>query len=121
VLVVDDCPETAEGLAGLLAAWGHEPRVALDGPDALRDARDRRPDVVLLDVELPGMDGHEVARRLRGEIGLGEALIVMLTGHGTAADRRRSGEAGCDFHLVKPVDLAELQELLSRDPLAAGA
>jgi CheY-like chemotaxis protein len=72
----------------------------------------RPPDVVLLDIGLPGMSGHEVARRLRQLPGLERVLLVAVTGYGQEADLRRSREAGIDYHLVKPVDLTALQEIL---------
>jgi CheY-like chemotaxis protein len=73
----------------------------------------QHPQVALLDISLPGMDGYELARRLRSQPSLGQAVLVALTGWGLAEDRRRSKEAGFDHHLVKPVDLSELQDLLA--------
>ncbi len=115
-LVVDDNADAAESLAVLLRSAGHEVRTAYDGPSALAAARDLRPEVVLLDLGLPGMDGCEVARRLRQLEGLQGALLVALTGYGSEEDRRRSKEAGFDRHLVKPVDPAELRELFAAAP-----
>ena len=115
VLVVDDSRDSAESLALLLELKGHEVRVALDGPAALEAARGFLPEIVLLDIGLPGMDGYEVARRLRaGRDGIdGEGmLLVALTGYGQDEDRRRSREAGFDHHLVKPVDFDELARVL---------
>jgi signal transduction histidine kinase/DNA-binding response OmpR family regulator len=112
VLVVDDNVDGAESLATLLKLLGHEVHVAHDGPAALRATADVRPEVVFLDIGLPGMDGYEVARRLRRP-GRNEALLVALTGYGQDEDRRRSREAGFDHHLVKPVDPAVLEELLA--------
>jgi CheY-like chemotaxis protein len=120
VLVVDDCPDTTAALAILLRCWSHDVRVAHDGPAALETAAGFRPDVVLLDVGLPGMDGYEVARRLRGEVGLARALLVAVTGYGQEADRL-SREAGCDRHLLKPVDLDALQGLLASSPRTEAA
>jgi PAS domain S-box-containing protein len=114
VLVVDDNRDAAESLAMLLRATGHEVRTAHAGPAALEAARAHRPEVVLLDIGLPGLDGYEVARRLRAEPGFKGALLVALTGYGQDEDRRRSQAAGFDLHLVKPVDLATLQDALSR-------
>ena len=94
-------------------AFGHEVRTAHDGPTALRVAADFRPELVLLDIGLPGMSGYEVARRLRELPGLGDAVLVALTGWGQEGDRRKAEEAGFDHHLVKPVGLQELQPLLA--------
>ena len=110
VLVVDDNADAAESLAMILSLRGHEARTALDGPEALAVAREFRPEVVMLDIGLPGMDGYEVARRLRADHG--GILLVALTGYGQDEDRRRSKEAGFDHHLVKPVDFAVLQEVM---------
>jgi PAS domain S-box-containing protein len=118
ILVVDDNTDAAETLALLLRLIGHEVRTAYDAPTALDVARAQPPDVVLLDIGLPGTDGLEVARRLRQNLGLNDALLVALTGYGQDEDRRRSHKAGFNAHLVKPVDLDALQELLSR-PQAA--
>jgi two-component system CheB/CheR fusion protein len=102
ILVVDDNRDAADSLALLLQVSGHEVRTAHDGPTALEAARAWRPEVVVLDLGLPRLDGYEVARRLRREQ-LGEGLVlVALTGYGQDEDRRRSEEAGFDHHLVKP-------------------
>jgi len=87
--------------------------VAHDGAAALPVAALQRPQIALLDIGLPGMDGYELARRLRAQPGLGQTALVALTGWGQEEDRRRSQEAGFAHHLVKPVDLATLQELLA--------
>jgi CheY-like chemotaxis protein len=112
VLVVDDCRDHTESLAMLLRLWGHEPLIAHDGFAALDLAGTQRPDVVLLDVGLPGMDGYEVARRLRRLPGLGRALLMTVSGYAQEADRERALAAGCADHLVKPVDLDRLRGLL---------
>jgi CheY-like chemotaxis protein len=106
VLVVDDNVTSAQSLAVVLKLEGHDVQVAHDGGLALEAVRSFRPDVVLLDIGLPGMDGYEVARRLRQEPGLaaGIALLVAVTGYAEDEARRRSREAGFDHHLVKPVD-----------------
>jgi CheY-like chemotaxis protein len=98
----------------ILRASGHQVRTAYDGPTALRAAAEFQPDVVLLDIGLPQMDGYEVARRLRGEVGLKDARLVALTGYGQEEDRRRAQEAGFDEHLTKPTDLTVLQNLLTK-------
>jgi PAS domain S-box-containing protein len=113
VLVVDDNEDSALGLARLLRLLGHDVEVAHDGPAALRAAGRARPDDVLLDIGLPGMDGYQVASRLRAE-GFGETRIIAVSGYGEAAARRRSREAGFDHHLVKPVDHEALLALLGR-------
>jgi CheY-like chemotaxis protein len=112
VLVVDDHRDTTESLARLLQMWGHDPVVAHDGPAALALALARRPDVILLDIAMPGLDGYEVARRLRELPGMQDALIWALTGHAREEDCQRALEAGCDRHLVKPLTPAALRELL---------
>src|SRR5262249_33866753 len=94
ILVVDDNADAADGLSYFLAMSGHEVRTAYDGREALAAARAYRPEAVLLDIGMPGMDGYEVARRLRQEPGLERALLVALTGYGQEEDRRRSREAG---------------------------
>ena len=121
ILVVDDNTDAAETLALMLRLTGHEVRTAYDGPTALDLARAHPPDVVLLDIGLPGMNGVEVARRMRQDFGLTDALLVALTGYGQDEDRRRSQEAGFNAHLVKPVDLDALHGLLARSPPAAPA
>jgi CheY-like chemotaxis protein len=113
VLVVDDQPDLARSLARLLKSWGHEVNVAHDGPSALEAAQAHRPELVLLDVGLPGMDGYEVARRLR-ERWEGGLRIVALTGYGGDEDRHRTWAAGAECHLVKPVDPDELRRLIEQ-------
>jgi CheY-like chemotaxis protein len=120
VLLVDDYPDTTSTMAVLLELWGHDVRVASDGPQALAIARDYRPDVIFLDTAMPGMDGNEVARRLRHEVGLSSALLVSLSGYGTEADRDRARQAGCDEHLLKPVDPEVVQRLLDARQQRAG-
>ncbi|HSF44080.1 MAG TPA: response regulator, partial [Thermoanaerobaculia bacterium] len=92
--------------------WGHDVSVACDGPAALEAAKASPPEMVLLDIGLPGMDGYEVARLLRSQPGIARATIVALTGYGQESDRRRSSLAGIDHHLVKPVDLEQLRRLV---------
>ena len=112
VLVVDDNVDAAEALGELLRDYGHEVGTAHDGAQALDHARLHRPDVVLLDISMPEMDGYEVAKRMRGELALSDALLVALTGYGEDRHRRRAREAGFDQHVTKPVDAARLQEIL---------
>jgi PAS domain S-box-containing protein len=118
VLIVDDNVHAAESLAVLVQLWGHETHVAHDGPEALEAACEFRPEVVLLDIGLPRMDGYRVARRLRDEGFAG--LLVAMTGYGQDEDRRRSRDAGFDQHLVKPVDLGMLEGLLADPDPSAG-
>ena len=113
VLVVDDNVDGAESLATLVGLWGHEVRIAHDGPSALITAAEFRPDAVLLDIGLPGLDGYKVARQLRARPGSGTTKPVALTGWGRDADRERPLAAGFDLHLVKPVDPAEPRKVLS--------
>ena len=108
VLVVDDNHDAARLLAESLTHHGHAALVALDGPSALRVAQDFEPHIALLDIGLPGMDGYELAGRLRQTPGLGDVRLIAVTGYGQESDRRRSAEAGFDTHLVKPIDLIEL-------------
>jgi CheY-like chemotaxis protein len=113
ILVVDDNADNADTLAMLLRLAGHEVHVAQSGPAALEAARNFMPDIALLDIGLPGMDGFEVARRLRSDLGLTETLLVAVTGHGYDEDRRRSQDAGFNAHLVKPVNLAALNKIVA--------
>jgi CheY-like chemotaxis protein len=112
VLVVDDNPDMAHALARLVKLLGHDVHVAQDGPTGLEAARSYRPDTVLLDVGLPGVNGYDVARQLRCEGCTKEARIIAITGYGREEDRTRCFEAGFDSHLVKPVELSELLSLL---------
>ncbi len=111
--MVDDNEDSAELLAPLLAMSGHEVRTAYTGPIALEVAAAYRPDVVLLDIGLPGINGYEVARRLRQIPHLEGVKIIALTGYGQDSDRQLAKEAGFDEHLTKPVDLVEVEQLLT--------
>jgi CheY-like chemotaxis protein len=113
VLIVEDVADASAVLALLLRMEGHDVRVAPDGPAALALAEAISPDVVLLDIRLPGLDGWEVARRLRRRSGK-PPFLVALTGYGGECDRRRSEAAGIDLHLVKPADPELLLWLLRR-------
>jgi signal transduction histidine kinase len=114
ILVVDDNADAGQLLADSLRALGHTTRVALDGPGALETAREFHPDVALLDLGLPVMDGFEVAHRLRAQPESIHILLVAITGYGQQVDRQRTRAAGFDEHLVKPVDLEELEAWLRR-------
>jgi CheY-like chemotaxis protein len=121
ILVVDDNRSNANSLGVLLRTLGQDVEMAYDGPAALELIRRRGPDLVLLDIGLPGMDGYEVARRCRQDADLRRVTLVAMTGYGKEEDRRRSQEAGFNAHLVKPVDLEDLQALLTQpDPAAPG-
>jgi len=119
VLVVEDNIDAAESLATLLRLWNHDVHVVHDGRTAIEEARLQQPEVVLLDIGLPGLDGYQVARRLRDELGLDHTLLVAMTGYGQPEDRRRSQEAGIHHHFVKPVEPAVLRSLLSGVGLVA--
>ncbi len=114
VLVVDDNEDAAAMLALLMQMSGHTTRIAHDGPQALTAAEDFRPDAVLLDIGLPGIDGHEVARRLRRRPWGRELLLLAVTGWGQLPDRQASTDAGFDAHLVKPVDPDVLLQTLGQ-------
>lgn len=113
ILLVEDNPDTAESLARLLVLFGYEVRIAPDGWQGLATAVRWQPEFVLLDLGLPGMDGYEVARRLRREAWCREPLLIAVTGYGQAEDLRRSLGVGIDHHLLKPVDMDVLLALLS--------
>jgi CheY-like chemotaxis protein len=113
VLIVDDNADAVETLAMLLDLWGHDVRSAADGPKALETAAAHRPDVVLLDISLPGMNGYEVAERLRARPELAQTVLVAMTGYGQAEDKSQTRRAGFTLHLVKPVEPDVLQKLLS--------
>jgi signal transduction histidine kinase/ActR/RegA family two-component response regulator len=119
VLVVDDNVDAADSLAMLLRASRHDVRTAHDGPTALEVALDYRPDVVLLDIGLPGLNGFEVAKRVHQQPTIENIVLVAMTGYGLESDRQRSQEAGFDYHLVKPVDFGELQKVLATVPKKA--
>jgi CheY-like chemotaxis protein len=118
VLLIDDNRDAAESMTVLLELWGHEVRIAYNGPDALSVAAEFRPDAALLDIGLPGMNGYEVASRLRELPGWREVMLVAVTGYGQDEDLRRSREAGFDHHLTKPVEPATLQDLLASAPVS---
>jgi PAS domain S-box-containing protein len=112
ILVVDDNRDSADSLSLLLGFKGHTVRTAYEGPHAIEQAKAFRPDVVLLDIGLPGMNGYEVARRMRAEAAMLHATLVATTGWGHAEDKRRAREAGFDFHLTKPVSIEALERFL---------
>ena len=113
VLAVDDNKDVVQSMAMLLELSGHEVQIACDGPSAIKAALARRPDVVLLDIGLPGLTGYEVAQRMRQEPSLRNVVLVALTGYGREADRQRSKKAGFDYHLVKPADFREVEAIVA--------
>jgi PAS domain S-box-containing protein len=114
ILVADDNLDAAESLAMLLTMMGHEVRAAHDGAQAVEQAEQFRPDLILMDVGMPTLDGLQAATRIRSTDWGASPVIVALTGWGQDADRKRSKEAGCDVHLVKPLDFDRLTALLTQ-------
>ena len=112
LLVVDDNKDAAESMSMLLEMWGHEVAFAYDGPSALETAEQWQPEAVFLDIGLPGMDGYEVAERLRELPHAKDAVLIAITGYGQEDDRQRSRRAGIDHHLVKPVAPDALRNLI---------
>jgi CheY-like chemotaxis protein len=116
ILVVDDSSPHRRMLTAIFGRAGHEVLTAGDGESALRLALEARPEVVLLDIGLPGLDGYQVAARLRAGPAAADGwrpLVAAMTGYGDPADRRRALKAGFDLHLVKPVNLDALEHLLA--------
>jgi CheY-like chemotaxis protein len=111
-LVVDDNRDAAESMSMLLQMWGHDVAFAYDGPSALETAEQWQPEAVFLDIGLPGMDGYEVAERLRELPHAKGAVLIAITGYGQDDDRLRSQRAGIDHHLVKPVAPDALRSLI---------
>ena len=121
LLVVEDDPDIAMALRLLLTRAGHQVAHAKDGRTGLRDAYTERPELVILDIGLPGMDGYEVARTLRADPATRGLLLVALTGYGTDADRQRALEAGFDRHITKPLSREALEAALAALPRSAQA
>ena len=113
VLIVDDNEDAANSLALILKLGGHETDSVYTATAALQRAADFKPDVVLLDIGLPGMDGYEVARKIGELPGLRNIRLVAVTGYGRSDDRRRARDAGFDDHLTKPVEFAVLERTLA--------
>jgi CheY-like chemotaxis protein len=120
VLVVDDNADAAESLGMVLNLLGHQAQLACNGAEALRIAADFQPEIIFLDIGLPGMDGYEIAGHIRRGLGMTTARLIALSGFGTEQDRRRSMESGFDAHVIKPLDPDRLPELLN-DPAPTGA
>jgi CheY-like chemotaxis protein len=114
ILIADDNRDAARGLALMLAMEGHEVRTAYDGVEALQIAEDFLPEVVLLDIGMPRLDGYETARRLRQRPGGESIFLVAQTGWGQEDDKQRAKQAGFDRHLVKPLDPDALNQVLSQ-------
>jgi CheY-like chemotaxis protein len=113
ILVVDDNRDSADSLASLLKLTGSKTKTAYDGLEAVEAAANFRPNVVLLDIGLPKLNGYEAARKIREQPWGSKVVLIALTGWGQEADRRRSSEAGFNRHLVKPVEYAQLTQLLA--------
>src|SRR5690606_3935302 len=112
ILVADDNQDSATSLALILEILGHEVRTAGDGLEAVETAADFRPHAILLDIGMPNLNGYEACRRIREQPWGSQATIIAITGWGQAEDRRKSFEAGFNYHLVKPVDPDTLIELI---------
>jgi len=113
VVVVEDYADAADTLAMVVELWGHDACVARDGPEALVETKAQWPDVVLLDLALPGIDGYEVAKRIREQAATRKTpLLVAVTGYGQEKDLVRSQAEGLDRHYLKPIDCAVLERLL---------
>jgi two-component system, OmpR family, response regulator len=115
VLLVDDNMDSSEPLSLLLQAKGHETRIAVEGQEAIEMADEFLPDCVILDLGLPGIDGYEVARRLRERPYAATLILVALTGWAGKDVRVKAAEAGFDYHLVKPVNLEELERIVTAE------
>ena len=114
VLVVEDNPDAAQSMAMLLRQVGYDVRIALDGPTALKEAEESQPDVVFLDIGLPGLDCCEMAMWIRGQARDRQPLLIAITGYGREEDRERSAAAGIHLHLVKPADPRQLEAVLKK-------
>lgn len=114
ILVVDDNADSLESTAMLLGLMGHQVTTAVDGLDAIRTADAFRPDVILMDIGLPKLDGLSATRRIREQPWGRSIIIIAVTGWGQDTDRALSRAAGCNAHLVKPIEVADLDPLLAR-------
>jgi CheY-like chemotaxis protein len=120
LVVVDDNQDAADTTAMLLKVLGHQCRVAYSGAAGLEAALADLPDAVILDIGLPGMDGYEVAKRIRQDHRAKNVPLIALTGYGRDADRELSESAGFDAHIVKPVDMQKLQHVLTTIAMRRG-
>jgi CheY-like chemotaxis protein len=114
ILIVDDLVDAADGVALLLRKLGHDARASYDGPTALRMAEEFSPDVILLDLALPKLDGYQVAARLRQLPTMQSVCLIALSGYGQEADVERAKQVGFDQHLLKPVELKRLITMLAQ-------
>jgi DNA-binding response OmpR family regulator len=114
ILLVDDNTDAAESLAMLLESYGHEVVIKADGSKGLEAALSYSPEIVILDIGLPDIDGYELARRLRAAGGAKNTVLIALTGYGQERDKELAMAAGFDYHLVKPVNFQELKKLIER-------
>jgi len=113
ILIVEDNPDTADSFSRLLGACGHNCRIVHSGWNVLQTALGFRPQVILLDIALPGITGYEIARELRQHPALKDVALIAISGYAQDSDRQRSLDAGFDHHLSKPVDFEALRELLA--------
>jgi two-component system CheB/CheR fusion protein len=116
VLLIDDTTDAADVMCDLLTLHGHDARVAYDGPSGIALAHEFRPEVVVCDIGLPGMDGYEVARAMRTDDALRGTYLVALSGYARLGDRERSAKAGFDRHLAKPLSTEEFERVLAEGP-----
>jgi signal transduction histidine kinase/DNA-binding response OmpR family regulator len=114
ILIVDDNADAAESLKLVLNLMGHQAELALEGVEALRMAEKFRPEIIFLDIELPGMNGYEIATRMRRDLGMTETRLIALSGFSSEEYRRRSVQTGFDAHIVKPLDPDKLPEILAK-------
>jgi CheY-like chemotaxis protein len=112
-MVVDDNADFADTLATLLRTLGHEVRVSHDPLDAIRQAKDFKPEFAFLDIGMPVMNGYELAQRLRADPETAQAVLIAATGYGQDADRQRASMAGFDRHVVKPVELMTIEAIFA--------
>jgi two-component system, OmpR family, response regulator len=113
VLLVDDSIDAAEAMSMLLETLGHQVRTMYDGPSALAMCDEFAPEVVILDIGLPGMNGFEVAKAMRLRPATQTALLIALTGYGDESDRKKARDAGFDHHLVKPVSFTAIEAVIA--------
>jgi CheY-like chemotaxis protein len=120
ILIVDDDPDTANTLARLISIFGYEARAVYEGREAVDEAARLSPEMVLIDIEMPDLDGYETARRIRRQPGGMQTILVAVTGWTRQEDKQRAYACGFDLHVAKPLNLGALMELLSLlDPTAA--
>lgn len=116
ILIADDNADTADSLATILENMGYEVRAAYNGASAVETAEHFRPEVLLLDIGMPGLNGYETAHYIREEPWGKDAVVVAVTGWGGEADKRQAREAGFDHHLTKPVDPEVIRDLIAKSP-----